>query len=185
MNAVSKLYLKVAVRAGTAYALLLLLSDLILEGTFYPVKIIFFFFFMGLLWSIGTVSFHVEQIKALGVQNITDAALKSTQIRTFCLELEEIELIEELLNDATLGKMSLSKKGNTIRLRSGIEGESLGTVMTITQLDQRDGAYVYEVKSRPRMPFVQLDLGKSLSYIMRFEKLFGSSEESADVQMAS
>jgi len=185
MNPVLKLYLKIAVRAGTTFAVLLLCSDLILEGTVYPLKILFFFVFIGVIYSIATVSFHVEQIKGLGVQNLTDAALKSTQIRRFCLDMKEVELIEALLNDPTFGGMSLSKKGNTIRLRSGIEGESLGTMITLSLIDEREGAYVYEVKSRPRLPTVYLDYGKSLSYIMGFERLFGPSGDVSEVQLAS
>jgi len=146
MNPVLKLYLKIAVRAGTTFAVLLLCSDLILEGTVYPLKILFFFVFIGVIYSIATVSFHVEKIKGLGVQNLTDAALKSTQIRRFCLDMKEIELIEALLNDPTFGGMSLSKKGNTIRLRSGIEGESLGTMITLTLIDEREGHMYMKLK---------------------------------------
>lgn len=173
MKPVLKLYLKEFLRAGCIFSIIMSLEAIVFEGYVDFLKVGFGFFWWGLFWSLGSASLHIDQIKELGVQDLTDDVLRSKHVRTFITTQSQIELIESFLNDQVMGKMSISKEGNKLQLISGIFEDAMGVSITIETLSQTGDTTEYKVVSQPRFNIGQPDFGKSLGYIIRLEKLLG------------
>lgn len=171
MNPVLSFYLRQFLIAGIIFGLLEAFSNLITEGRVDPYEVVFQFIFCGLILSWIFVHYHIAHIKNLGFKDLSQDILDSKQERMISSNLTPSELIDAIINDPVLGKMYLLKKENEIILRSGISFYSLGSSISIENIDQIDGDHVFKVTSEPRYYIGQADGGKSLEYITEIEKL--------------
>lgn len=184
MNAIPKLYLKEFLRAGLIFTIGFLLIDLLIEGfiAFSIGKTILSFIGMGLIWSLFTVSIHLEMLRGLGVHEFTDDVLGTKHARIVDTNLNSAELMELLKNDPFFGKMAIAEKDGEIELIRDIFWGANENVIKIKSLGSENGEYTYKIKSYPRWSWSQVDYGNSLESLVRFEKLVRGSKRISALQ---
>lgn len=160
----TKLFLLSFLLTASAYALILIIYDLISgnESSFWEYLIMPFI--SGLFMALMIVSFQKSKLK-----NDGDLAITETKIVKSTLTIEA--LLKRLKTDSKLGKMKVKEIENGVLLVSGITWKSWGENIQITLETDEDFEFVYHLSSSPRLKTTLIDYGKNLENINRIEKV--------------
>ena len=167
MKPITKLYLKVFLRVGVLYVLIILGFDLADGNGFRLWKLIFIFFYFGITMSILNISYHIYMLKKNGIQEITNETLKASQTKSLNSEMNKTELIQKLKKDPIIGKMKMTEIENGILIKTKMTWKSFGEEIKIISKSDENSDFEYQVSSCPKLKTTLLDYGKNLENITR------------------
>jgi hypothetical protein len=171
MSPVNNYYLTVIIAAILLFSLLALLTDWALGRQADLLMNLIYGGVVGLTINLILRSYHIQQIRNLGISEITDEVLSSQQQIEVLSPLSETQLIARLQGEATFSNMQLSRSSNHITLRTKASAETLGEVIQIKLEATAEGMNRFLISSRPKYLINYFDLGQNLKNVVYLQNL--------------
>ncbi len=160
---------------GGIFALLMTLFDLAAGNAILFWKVLFYFFFFGLLMAYFYLSQTRAELRRMGLSPDSPEAWKTRHHRTFTSAVPP-ETFRRLL-EAEKWVRKVREQGEGWRVTTRPTARSWGERMEIAVKPLADGAYRYEVSTRPLFGWLTLvDFGKNLENLQRMEALLQMPE---------
>jgi hypothetical protein len=133
--------------------------------TRFIIKVLIF----GALIAAFMVFTHIQNLKKLGITDLSPENLASTQSTTIISRVPKAGLMERISNHSKFGRMRLEDEDNIIYLRpgSGIGGE----VITINVDLSNDVTTTYTIESKPKIDLGIVDNARNMDNIIELSKL--------------
>lgn len=171
MKSISKLYIKVFLVTGIPFGILMTISDFKKELSFVLSEFLILSASFGFLMSLILVSWHVKELRKMGINRFTEEILSPNQKTKFQTTTSKEELILKLRKNPVFESMNLIESENIIVLKSSPSWRSWGEKIQITIDDLENGVKQVFVSSEPRIATTLVDFGKNRKNIEIIEKL--------------
>lgn len=172
MTPVQKLYIKIFLYTGVAFGLISTVIDpLILGEPFVLWKFLFKSVFFGLFMSLALVSWHLRELKKMGVKNMSDENLAIRQKKTIKTHFSKDEIVNKLKSTPNLDNRSLKESTNSIMIKTKMSWKSWGERISISFNEVEDGIQEITISSKPKAIFAFIDYGKNKKNVLQIEEL--------------
>lgn len=173
MKAIFKLWVKIYLFLGPAYATIMAIGELFSGTPFSIRKFAFNAIGFGVITTSVLVWYHISQLKEIGVWTFTDDNLGTRLSEEMSSSLGISDLKQAIEKDKLLGRLAtISLLENAILIKTKATWGSWGEVIDISQsTGSADGLHRYSISNKPRFWMTLVDYGKGMKNMQRLRFL--------------